>query len=335
MKKILIVRFSSIGDIVLTTPVIRCLKTRFPDSELHYLTKKSFVTVLDQNPYLSKIHSFDGDFKNLSKELRAENFDFVVDLHNSLRSRRLLLALQKPSSSFKKLNFSKWLLIKTKLNVLPKIHVVDRYLKTVEKLNVVNDQMGADFFIHPNTTLPEDVEDFLLRPYVVTLAVGSKHATKQLPVSKIRELLEMTTFSVLLLGAKEDVDKANEVIPGYEDRVLSACGELSLQQSALALSKSKALITGDTGLMHIAAALEVRVFSFWGNTVPAFGMYPYVPKNSLMADVFEVKHLPCRPCSKLGFKNCPKGHFKCMLNHDMRLIAHKIDSFLLKDQGVI
>jgi len=330
VKKILIIRFSSIGDIVLTTPVVRCLKQRYPDAELHYVTKKNFAPILEQNPYLTKIHVFDGAFNKLANSLRAENFDYIVDLHHSLRSHRLLLRLQKPYSSFKKLNIRKWLLIKSKLNLMPKINVVDRYFKAASSLKVENDLMGTDFFIAPDTVLPEEVEQFLHRSHVVALAVGSKHATKQLPVEKIRELLTLTTFSVLLLGAAEDVEKASEVIPDFEDRVLSACGQLTLQQSALALSKSKALITGDTGMMHIASALGIHIFSLWGNTVPAFGMFPYCPQNPALADVFQVPNLACRPCSKLGYKKCPKGHFKCMLNQDMVAIAHKISTYLLE-----
>ncbi len=329
MKKIAVIRFSSIGDIVLTTPVIRCVKKKYPDAELHFVTKKNFASILEHNPYLQKIHTLDGDFKRLAKELQSENFDFIVDLHHSLRSRRLLLKLQKPSASFKKLSIQKWLLVKTKLNLLPTVHVVERYLKTVEKLDVKNDFLGADFFIDPNITLPEYVDSFLNQPHVLALAVGSKHATKQIPVSIIRELLDITTFSLILLGDKNDVEKAMEIIPGFENRILSACGKLSLQQSALVLTKCQGLITGDTGLMHIASALKIHVFSFWGNTVTAFGMYPYTPNNSKLADVFEVKNLKCRPCSKLGYKNCPKGHFKCMLNQDVRTIAHKIDTHLL------
>lgn len=304
---------------------------RYPEAEIHYVTKKSFVSVLEHNPYITKIHAFDGAFNKMAKILHSENFDFIVDLHHSLRSRRLLLKLSKPSSSFRKLNFRKWLLVKTKLNIMPKVHVVDRYFDAVDKLDVKNDLNGCDFFIDPNLTLPTIIEQFLVRSHVVALAVGSKHATKQLPVEKIRELLNLTTFSVILLGAKEDVEKANEIIPGFEDRVLSACGQLSLQQSAMTLSKCKALITGDTGMMHIAAALQVRIFSLWGNTVPAFGMTPYLPKKSSLADIIEIEGLKCRPCSKLGYKRCPKEHFNCMLNHDMTIIAHKISTYLLSE----
>ena len=329
MKKILIIRFSSIGDIVLTTPVIRCIKQQNPETELHYVTKKQFASVLESNPYLSKIHCFDGSFSTMLNELQAENFDFIIDLHHSLRSRRLLMALHVPSGSFQKLNLKKWLLVKSKINILPKNHVVDRYFKAVEKLKIENDRNGADFFINKETTLPANIQTFLLRPHVVAIAVGSKHETKQLPVDKIRELLKLTTFSALLLGGKEDIAKAQEIIPEFEDRVVSACGALSLQQSALALSKCKAIVTGDTGLMHIATALHIHVFSVWGNTVPSFGMFPYAPKHKHLIDVFEVQGLKCRPCSKLGFKRCPKGHFKCMLNQDMMLIASKVTKHLL------
>jgi len=329
LKKILVIRFSSIGDIILTTPVVRCIKNQIPDAEIHFVTKKQFACVIEDNPYISKIFTLDSKFGTLIKKLQAENYDYIIDLHNSIRSQRLILNLKKPSKSFPKLNIRKWLLVKRKLNLLPDIHVVDRYFKATSQLGIEKDQNGCDFFLSPELTLPQSVSHFLLKPHVVAIAVGSKHNTKQLPVDKIRELLSLTPFPVILLGGKEDRKKGDYILNGFVERVYNACGELSIQQSALALKQCKAIITGDTGLMHIAAALNIRIFSLWGNTVTDFGMYPYMPNREYRYDIIEVKNLKCRPCSKLGFEKCPKGHFKCMKDQDMVALASEITKYLL------
>src|SRR6185295_333774 len=136
-----------IGDVVLTTPVVRCLKTQQPDTEIHYVTKNSFRSLLENNPYIDKVHSIEKDVKEIATELKNENFDAVIDLHNNQRSFQIKRMLGKPSSSFKKLNFRKWLLVHFKINVMPSVHVVDRYLQTVEQFGIKNDGKGLDYFI--------------------------------------------------------------------------------------------------------------------------------------------------------------------------------------------
>ena len=148
MKKILIIRFSSIGDIVLTTPVVRCLKKKFGDQvEIHYLTKKQFVPLLMHNAYLSKIHQISENSKGILEDLRKENFDLVIDLHKNLRTIILKLKLGKKSYSFEKLNIKKWLLVNLRIDLLPKKHIVDRYMDTIANLAVNNDGLGLDFFV--------------------------------------------------------------------------------------------------------------------------------------------------------------------------------------------
>ncbi|MCK4639093.1 MAG: glycosyltransferase family 9 protein, partial [Bacteroidales bacterium] len=150
MKKILIIRFSSIGDIVLTTPVIRCLKQQLKDSEIHFLTKEQFVPIVKANPYIDKVHFIKNDLKQILSQLKSENLDFIVDLHKNFRSVFVKLKLRKPSKTFNKLNIKKWLLVNFKINLLPEIHIVDRYFKAVKILGVKNDGKGLDYFIPEN-----------------------------------------------------------------------------------------------------------------------------------------------------------------------------------------
>ncbi len=138
--KFLIVRFSSIGDIVLTTPVIRCLKQQLADSEVHFLTKKIFRSIIENNPNVDKHHLLDNDLDEVINDLKKENFDYIIDLHNNLRTLKVKRALRKvPSFSFNKLNIEKWLLTALKINVMPKVHIVDRYLETLKTFCVKND----------------------------------------------------------------------------------------------------------------------------------------------------------------------------------------------------
>ncbi|MEJ2004073.1 MAG: glycosyl transferase, partial [Cyclobacteriaceae bacterium] len=150
IKKILVIRFSSIGDIVLTSPVVRNLKTQLPDAEVHYCTKKSFHPILKANPYIDKIHLLDKDLSALIGDLQREGYDYIVDLHNNLRTRIIKTKLKAKSASFNKLNLEKWLMVNLKINKLPNVHIVDRYMETVGPLSIKMDSLGLDYFIPDN-----------------------------------------------------------------------------------------------------------------------------------------------------------------------------------------
>ncbi len=324
--KVLVIRFSSIGDIVLTTPVVRCLKQQVDNIEVHYLTKPQFEGILSTNIYIDKVHTLETSLSQTIKVLKQENFDEVIDLHNNIRSKRVKLGLGKPSHAFNKLNFEKWLLVNLKTNKLPDIHIADRYLATVSHLGVKNDGQGLDYFI-PDT---ETTDTSTLPTKYIAFAIGGQHTTKKLPNAKIIEILKQIETPVILLGGKEDAENGkiiSDALPNYT--IINKCGELNLNQSALIVKLSKALITHDTGMMHIGAALDIPILSVWGNTIPQFGMYPYYKQNSeaaLKAKMFEVTGLKCRPCSKIGFDKCPKGHFDCMMKQDSSEIAHSVES---------
>jgi lipopolysaccharide heptosyltransferase II len=315
LKKILIIRFSSIGDIVLTTPVIRCLKQELPDCEVHYLTKKSFKGILENNPNITKIHTFEKKMQEVIRQLKNENFDFVVDLHNNLRSMKVKKLLNKPSSSFSKLNFKKFILVKLKINKMPAVHVVDRYMKTIEKLRVENDNKGLDYFIPGKDEVNISTLPTTHHNGYIGFVIGAKHFTKQLPVEKIIAICKKINSPIVLLGGKEDDIRAREIEKAVGAIIYNACGKYNLNQSASLIKQATKIISHDTGLMHIAAAFKKDIVSVWGNTVPAFGFAPYMPGEH--SKIVEVKNLSCRPCTKIGYSKCPLGHFKCMMNIDV------------------
>lgn len=323
--KILVIRFSSIGDIVLTSPVVRALKTQLMDSEIHYLTKRKYEGILTSNPYIDKLFLFDKDLNQIIGELRKEKYDYIVDLHNNLRTQIIKVSLTTKSLSFNKLNWEKWLLVNLKIDKLPSLHIVDRYLETVKSLGVKADALGLDYFIEEKDEVPMDWLPETHRQGYVAYAIGAQHNSKKLPVARMIELCDKINKPIILLGGPEDAGTGEEISKFFERPenteyeagltelnkktiIYNACGKFNLNQSASLVKKANYVFTHDTGLMHIAAAFKKEIFSIWGNTIPEFGMYPYRTKFT----VLENKKLNCRPCSKIGFDKCPKGHFKCM-----------------------
>ena len=324
--RVLILRFSSIGDIVLTTPVVRTLKTQLEDARIHYATKSQYKELLEANPYIDKIHLLEDNISQLIHELKQEKFDYVIDLHHNLRTLRIRQGLGIKSYRYRKLNVEKWLMVNFKINKLPPIHIVDRYMETVKPLGVKMDALGLDYFIPEKDDVPLDwLPDAFHAGYVV-YAIGAQHTTKKLPLKRMIELCDKINRPIILLGGKEDFH-VGEAVADFFKRlsddsiteealrqmnkrtiVYNACGKFTLNQSASVVKKARYVFTHDTGLMHIAAAFRKEVFSIWGNTIPAFGMYPYRTKFTIL----ENNRLDCRPCSKIGFDKCPRGHFKCM-----------------------
>ena len=324
--KFLIIRFSSIGDIVLTSPLVRCLKKQVESAEVHYLTKRTFSKIFEANPYIDKIHYLENDLAKTLKALKKENFDFVIDLHHNLRSLKVKAALRKKSFSFNKLNAEKWLLTALKINILPRIHIVDRYMETVASFGVKNDQQGLDYFIPPTDKVDEtDIPATHLAGYI-GLVLGGARNTKKYPLHKLESMCAKLDHPIMLLGGKEDLSEGEKLSALDPHKIYNACGKFNLNESADLVRRAKLIITNDTGLMHIAAAFKRPVISLWGNTVPEFGMYPYYgdnflrkfslnsedPSPPLPYEIMEIKNLWCRPCSKIGYNKCPLGHFKCM-----------------------
>src|ERR1035437_7014228 len=314
--KILIIRFSSIGDIVLTTPIIRCMKQQMKDAQVHYITKKQFGSILESNPFIDKLYTIEKNISEVLRGLKKENYDFVIDLHHNLRSTQLKSILGKKSKSFYKLNIEKWLMVNLRINKLPNIHIVDRYFETVKSLGFKNDGKGLDYFIPAKDEVDKKTLPVEFQNGYIGFVIGAKYFTKQLPNEKIISICKKINEPVILLGGKEDVEKGEKIKVAVGSRqavIFNSCGKYNLNQSASLVKQAKKIITHDTGLMHIAAAFKKEIVSVWGNTIPEFGMYSYYGNTQITDYKSQVENLSCRPCSKLGFLKCPKKHFKCMM----------------------
>jgi len=323
--KFLVIRFSSIGDIVLTTPVVRNLKKQVDNAEIHFLTKPQFKSLLENNPYVDKIHTLKKSFNEMIEDLKHEQFDYIIDLHHNLRTFRVKNKLKVVSFSFDKLNFGKWLLVNFKINKLPDVHIVDRYFKTISLFDVINDEQGLDYFIPEKDEVNLIELPDLFRNGYVAVVIGAFHNTKRLTSEKIISICKKTDLPVILLGGSENKEEAERIKVEIGEKSFNACGIYNINQSASLVKQCNVILTPDTGLMHIAAALKKKIVSVWGNTVPAFGMYPY--KTHPDSVIFEIKGLRCRPCSKIGYKKCPKKHFRCINDLDSEAIASKLKEF--------
>jgi ADP-heptose:LPS heptosyltransferase len=304
------------GDIIYTSPIIRCLKQQLPNAEIHYLTKSNFKFLLDYNPYITKLHLLKPQLKDTVKDLKAENFDYVIDLHNSLRSILVKIQLGVKSSTYKKERFKKWLALKARINLIKPNHLVDRYLKAVEFLGVKNDGKPIDYFLPENTpSLQEIIPDYYQKPYIVFI-IGATHFTKRMPNEKVISLCKKLDLPVILLGGEDVKHNAEAIVKAFTDKIINLVGKISLNESVTVVKNATQVIGFDTGLTHIAEAFNKKLTTIWGSTVPELlGVQPYQVTNHYEAGVT----LSCRPCSKFGLSACPKGHFKCMkeINEDL------------------
>lgn len=318
--KILIIRFSSIGDIVLTTPVIRCLKKRYPTAELHFCTKRKYEDLLRSNPYIDKFHYLENSLGCLTKQLIYEKFDVVIDLHNSLRSNLIKPFLGSRVMTYNKLNLRKYLYVKFKMNTMPVEHVVDRYMQAIHSLGVTNDNRGLDHFVDPSEDVLTEIFPIEFQSGFVAYITGGDHYTKRLPVQQMITLCRQIDKPIILIGGQADRARAQKVCDELSNyRIFNACGLYTINESASIVKKAFIVFSHDTGLMHIAAAYKKSIISIWGGTTPILGMYPYLTSF----EVVEHSTLACRPCSKNGRGDCPQKHFNCMngLNFTPMLLA--------------
>lgn len=310
MPKFLIIRFSSIGDIVLITPVLRAIKQQHPgETEVHVLTKRAYAGVLDGNPNVNAIHTIEHSVQEVMNELQNEHFDYVIDLHNNIRSRTVKRALKCPSYTVRKYNIQKWLWVNFGINRMPHNHIVDRYLETLQSFGIKADNHGLEYYI-PSTERfpPGDMPDIMRKPYIA-FAIGATHDGKKLSLQRIVDVVKAIDKPVVLIGGKEDAVAGDAIANACGNRVYNGCGKWSLQRSADVVDRAELILTGDTGMMHIASALGKKIISLWGCTVPGLGMSAYKPHPSSI--IIEPKprnriRLHSRPCSKLG-NRCKYG----------------------------
>ncbi len=325
-KKILVLRFSSIGDIVLTFPVVAALKSAYPDCQIDYVTKPAFRHLLEACQGLRHIFTLEGSIRQLRKDINFQTYDAVFDLHNNLRTHLLTAFSGAKVYKYPKNNWNKWLLTRFKIMPDKRQHVVDRYLSTLKQA------FGLEVLAPENPyAIPEseqfsiqDTTGFAPRKYVA-FAIGAQFDTKRLPTDLMIKLLQKMELPVVLLGSKEDQPTAQEIVVALGgEKVISMVGQLNIHGSAWLVKNAAALLTHDTGLMHIGACFEVPIHFIWRNTVKDVEMYPFRPEQENCFQ-YEVENLKCRPCSKIGFQNCPKGHFACMRQQDLDYISSQLN----------
>lgn len=324
MLKILVIRFSSIGDIVLTSPVLRLIKEKYPDCELHFVTKDKMKTVVEHNPRIDVLHLLGDDFSKLKLELNGIVFDYVIDLHNNLRSRRLCFNLRVRSRRnifhLDKLNFRKFLYTTFKIDCMPDVHITDREADTLKALGISNDHKGLEYYVTADDEVGASQLTAKLAGGYVVFVIGATYYTKRMPADMIARIADQIDLPVVLVGGPGDAEAAQVIVDNCNrNTILNLCSKLPLNVSASIVNHARLVIAHDTGLMHIAAAFKKDIITIWGNTTPELGMYACEPGSN--SSDREVKGLKCRPCSKLGGRKCPKGHFRCMRDQDVDAIA--------------
>ncbi len=319
-KKALIIRFNAIGDIVLTTPVIQALADN--NYEVHFLVKAAFAEIVESDAYVTKVWTLKEQLAEVITLLKREDFDLVIDLHNNLRSKRVKSALSKTTCTFSKDRIGYWLLTKLGIHTIQEQHIVERFLSVLAPLGIKVAQPSTRYTIPLDTSLPADLPE-----KYICIAIGAAWYTKQIPTEKLVNVIEQCNHkNIVLIGGPDDRIAAIEVEARLTHSIINLTGQLTIHQSALVIQRSQVLLAGDTGMMHIAAALDVPVVAVFGSTHPILGYTPYygkLAKNSYK--LIENKSLSCRPCTKQGKDSCPKGHFRCMIDIDPNDIVQAIE----------
>ena len=328
-KKILIIRFSSIGDIVLASPVFRCVKKQLPDAQVHFLTKFSYKIVTAANPFIDKFFYYENNIEELIVKLKAENYDHVIDLHNNIRSNKIKRLLACDTHTIEKLTFQKFLLTQLNIDVMPDRHITQRSLDTVFALGVKDDGGGLDYFIAKEYELKQDdIPTSHLAGFIV-IVIGATYFTKRFPVHKIIELCNKINHPIILLGGKEDAANGKIIADNDSVKIYNACGKFNISESADIIKKSKLVVSNDTGMQYIACALKRPVIALWGSTSPDLDVESYYGSNFLnnqQKPIYEnvVLLLKCQPCSKYGLNKCPLDHFNCMEKIDVDKLVEKV-----------
>lgn len=318
--KLLLIRFSSLGDVVLTSPLIRALRAAYPDATLHFATRRAFAPLLESNPHLDRVLTLPGgdaaSLRRFARELRAERYDCVLDLHGTLRARALRWLVRGPRwSGYSKQTLRRWLLIRFRMGLdRPETTpVVERYFGAARALGVRPDGQPPEVFPTPDDEAAAEAalrEHGLLGEPLVAVAPGARHRTKCWPPDRWAELarrLHAKGLRMVLVGGPEDAALGAGIADAAPGAV-NLAGEMSVLASAALIARAACVASGDTGVMHLATAVGTPVVALFGPTTRHLGFFPYSPRATILE-----RELPCRPCTTHGGEACPLGHHRCML----------------------
>jgi heptosyltransferase-2 len=321
-KKILIIRLSSLGDILLTTPLIRSLKNLYPQLNIDFFIREEYQDTIKLNPHISKIITISRDYnpKRINEEIQNSDYDLIIDLQNNFRSRALTRNTSREIVRYKKPYLKRLLLVKFKINKFDEIIPIPvRYANAIP--NFTLDDKGLELFLPPipKSESNDDI-DF------IGLCPGSRHKTKMWPPEyfiKLGNELTKNNFKILLFGGKDDRKICKEISDKIEN-LIDLSNNDDLLNLAEGMKKCKAVICNDSGLMHTALAVNIPTIAIFGSTVKEFGFAPYKGKNL----VLENNLLSCRPCSHIGLDECPKNHLKCLKDIDPNFTLNKTLNFV-------
>ncbi len=324
LNRILIIRLSSLGDILLTTPFLRAIKTQFPHIKIDMLIREEYVDVIKLNPYIDKKFLFKKDDKNnnvLIEQLKNNNYELVIDLQNNLRSKKVVSSLKTNNVKLDKRSFDKFLLVNFKVNKLKEASQIPvRYSNTIQKIKL--DEQGLNLFTDKSANA-----ELIGKNNLIGFCPGARHFTKRWPKEYFIELgnkLTQDGSMIVLFGGKIDKEICAELVDKIPDAINLSNND-ELLQTAADMKLCKAVICNDSGLMHTASATGTKVIAIFGSTVKEFGFAPYNCSNLIL----ENNSLTCRPCSHIGRSDCPKKHFDCMKSINPDFVFAKVKTFLV------
>ncbi len=319
--KLLVIRFNSIGDLVLVSPTVKVLAQE--GHKIHFLVKDAFTDMMSLNPHIEKVLPFKSLDQDLINELRSFGFDAVIDLHNNLRSNWICNRLKLKRYSLDKQSVRDFVMIKFGLFRYERKHIVERFIDVVRP--IVKGEINSDIEFYLKSIDNYKSIDLSGENYIC-IAVGTSFATKDIPQEKLKSFLSSYDGRVVLLGGMDDIDKAEYITSELVDRpIINFVGKLKIDESAFIIKNSTLVLTGDTGLMHIAAALSIPTVSIFGSTHPMLGFSPYYGKQSINHHIIQNISLTCRPCTGQGRNKCPRSHFKCMNDIPVDEIRRKVE----------
>lgn len=332
------------GDIVLSTPLLRVLRARFPGMQMDYVTRTEYAELVRSNQNLNVTHEFDastgfGGLRMLKKKLRRERYDLILDLHDSIRSKylRSLLGVRRIAAVNKRIK-ERTKLVRFKKNTYgPIVPVADRYIETVAAYGIENDGKGPELHIPDETLFAVSGRIASLRlnrfEHVLGLCPFARHKTKEWPPEFFSHVahrfVKESDGAVMLFGGSADAERARQLAVGLtdavgEERVVNVAGKLTLSETAAAMQYCDVILTNDTGLMHLAEAMQKRIVAVFGSTVREFGFFPSTSSSIILERV----GLYCRPCSHIGREQCPEKHFRCMLEIEPATVYESVRQIL-------
>lgn len=298
--------------------MVRNVRKAFPESEIHFATKKEFYDLIEHNPNIDVPRLLGAEWEPYLSTFKGEEFDLYIDLHKNIRTRLIYRATRTTRYlTYDKKNLWKWLLVQFKISRLYGYSVNNSYFDGLDSIGVKYDGDGLDFYVGEQEAQDTNAYD----GDFVVVALGAQYATKQAPKEKLDYVLSKLEKRVVLLGGSSEKELA-DFLTSKHDKVSNMVGKTSLLDSAQYIKYATKVLSNDTGMMHIAAAFRKDMAVLWGSSVKEFGFSPIYPDHSpAIVEHFEQASLSCRPCSKLGKTRCPKAHFKCMNDHDYDRVA--------------